>query len=221
MSEFRRRLMMRKAQSDIPAGCVRCEYLESTGTQWIDTEKLVLSTEDIFIDFNPIIDDLGNYVYYGWRFDGTYTQDYQCYVNYYHASTNHIRLYYGVPAIATIAGMRVEHPTKLLISPTQRRITNNGVELTGTYDNTFSKAYRGGNSVVPPALCALNNIGSRSGFAKMKLYEYSLNAPDGNYTQRLLPILDQEGVPCMYDTVSKKFHYNKGTGQFLYKILQR
>lgn len=35
--------------------------------------------------------------------------------------------------------------------------------------------------------------------------------------QDLRPCLDTKGVPCMYDEVSKKYFYNKGTGTFKYK----
>lgn len=36
----------------------------------------------------------------------------------------------------------------------------------------------------------------------------------------LIPCLNAHNVPCMYDTVSGKSYYNKGTGTFGYKLLQ-
>ena len=36
----------------------------------------------------------------------------------------------------------------------------------------------------------------------------------------LIPCLNERNVPCMYDTVSGKSYYNKGTGTFGYKLLQ-
>lgn len=36
----------------------------------------------------------------------------------------------------------------------------------------------------------------------------------------LIPCLNGHNVPCMYDTVSGKSYYNKGTGTFGYKLLQ-
>ena len=36
----------------------------------------------------------------------------------------------------------------------------------------------------------------------------------------LIPCLNEHNVPCMYDTVSGKSYYNKGTGTFGYKLLQ-
>ena len=32
-----------------------------------------------------------------------------------------------------------------------------------------------------------------------------------------IPVLDKEGTPCLYDKVEKKFYYNQGTGEFEYK----
>lgn len=36
----------------------------------------------------------------------------------------------------------------------------------------------------------------------------------------LIPCLNEYNVPCMYDTVSGKSYYNKGTGTFGYELLQ-
>ena len=41
---------------------------------------------------------------------------------------------------------------------------------------------------------------------------------DGAYTLNLIPALDRNGVPCMYDTVSKQTFYNAGEGSFLYEL---
>ena len=46
-------------------------------------------------------------------------------------------------------------------------------------------------------------------WAVMQLYGYA----DGN-AQKLVPCLDTEGVPCMFDLVSQKPFYNAGTGSF-------
>lgn len=31
----------------------------------------------------------------------------------------------------------------------------------------------------------------------------------------MIPVLDKDGVPCMYDKVERKFYYNAGTGDFI------
>ena len=42
----------------------------------------------------------------------------------------------------------------------------------------------------------------------------------GGKSLNLIPCLNEHNVPCMYDTVSGKTYYNKGTGTFGYKLLQ-
>ena len=42
----------------------------------------------------------------------------------------------------------------------------------------------------------------------------------GRKSLNLIPCLNEHNVPCMYDTVSGKSYYNKGTGTFGYKLLQ-
>ena len=39
---------------------------------------------------------------------------------------------------------------------------------------------------------------------------------ENNLVCDLIPCLDTNGTPCMYDTVSKQTFYNQGTGEFLY-----
>ena len=43
---------------------------------------------------------------------------------------------------------------------------------------------------------------------------------DGKKSLNLIPCLNEHNVPCMYDTVSGKSYYNKGTGTFGHKLLQ-
>ncbi len=43
-----------------------------------------------------------------------------------------------------------------------------------------------------------------------KIYE------DDRLVRDFIPILDNKGIPCMYDKVEGKFYYNSGTGAFLY-----
>ena len=42
----------------------------------------------------------------------------------------------------------------------------------------------------------------------------------GEKSLNLIPCLNEHNVPCMYDTISGKSYYNKGTGTFGYKLLQ-
>ena len=42
----------------------------------------------------------------------------------------------------------------------------------------------------------------------------------GEKSLNLIPCLNEHNVPCMYDMVSGKSYYNKGTGTFGYELLQ-
>lgn len=50
-----------------------------------------------------------------------------------------------------------------------------------------------------------------------KVYEFKIYDNDV-LIQHLIPVLDSENTPCMYDKVTQKFYYNNGTGDFLYGV---
>ena len=51
----------------------------------------------------------------------------------------------------------------------------------------------------------------------LKIYDFKIYNNQGTLIQHLKPCLDTEGIPCMYDEVSKQYFYNQGTGTFGYK----
>lgn len=50
--------------------------------------------------------------------------------------------------------------------------------------------------------------------ARGRLYSFSAFRDD-EIIMDLIPVLDKEGVPCMYDKIENKYYYNQGTGQFI------
>ena len=61
---------------------------------------------------------------------------------------------------------------------------------------------------------ARNDSDNANFFISIKLY--SLQLYDNDVLVRdFIPVLDGDGVPCMYDRVEGKFYYNAGTGQFI------
>lgn len=49
-----------------------------------------------------------------------------------------------------------------------------------------------------------------------RLYGFTVKNANDKLIMNLLPCLDKNGTPCMFDTVSKQPFYNQGTGEFLY-----
>lgn len=51
---------------------------------------------------------------------------------------------------------------------------------------------------------------------KGKLY-YAKLWDKGNLVRHLIPVLDMDDIPCMYDKVSGALFYNQGSGEFVYE----
>ena len=72
-------------------------------------------------------------------------------------------------------------------------------------------------------LFARNNKGIASGtvvgeaFSNRKLYYMKIWDDNNNLVRDFIPVLDKENVPCLYDKVEGKYYYNQGTGEFLYE----
>ena len=62
-------------------------------------------------------------------------------------------------------------------------------------------------------LLTLNDTGYSGEKCACKFYG-CLIYDNGSLVRNFIPVLDNSGVPCMYDTVEKKFYYNERTGQF-------
>lgn len=222
MSEFRRRLMMSALNdSEIPAGCVRCEYLESyvdasnANGQWIDTERMLTDTDEFSITIMGLEVSTEKSAF-GWRRTGGTQDGYHCIINV--SVSRQIIFSYG---IGTSGGYSRPLNTKstFVINPNTKKITANNV-LINTASVDWTKPYNNGTSnfSVPLFVAKLPNVTSGS---NCRIYDYWVKDKDGNYLQHLVPILDKEGVPCMYDVVKRKYHYNQrvNTDNFRYEIL--
>lgn len=51
---------------------------------------------------------------------------------------------------------------------------------------------------------------------KLRLYGLTIQDVNKKYLSNFIPVLDAEGIPCLYDTITRRTLYNQGTGDFLY-----
>ena len=67
MSDFRRRLMCKKIESGLPSGYTRLNYLESTGTQYIDlgVTPYYVENKQLIVDYKILDDFTENVVLFG------------------------------------------------------------------------------------------------------------------------------------------------------------
>ena len=59
----------------------------------------------------------------------------------------------------------------------------------------------------------VRNSPSVDGYARMKLYSCAMY-DGGRKIRDFKPCLDADGVPCLYDLISKTAFYNQGSGSF-------
>ena len=192
----RRRLIWQKAQEQttLPEGYTALEYIQSAGTQYIDTGRKLTQDSDITIDFK-LINNNKSVGILGSRES---------------AAKNNIGLFRDG---GLFIGDFSEYPkyrfnANSSFNRTKIRMNKTGVLVNGVLNTSWSNVA----NFETPTNGLIFDVGNNNwtgNKAVMQLYSYT----DGN-TQKLVPCLDTEGVPCMYDLVSQKPFYNAGTGSF-------
>lgn len=178
-------------------------YLKSTGTQYIDTD--VNADSNLGFEITYKIDSLTN-TENRW---GAIRQNGSSYIRH-HSSMDSaqgmLRYYFNI-------GDKGYLPTDL----NKHTVSLDTDECTLTVDgvaNSFEQEVFD---------CRLNywlfgrngNTASLTNYSKMTIYKCRLSK-NGVLVRDLIPVLDWNDRPCMYDKVTDERFYNKGTGEFLY-----
>ena len=181
-------------KSSIPEEYQEVKYIESTGTQYIDTGLVPSVNHSFSIKFS--VGYLGNCVAFGSRTSGNYASSLnQIYLNV--TNNNEIKLF-------NIFG-------------TNDLVLNDNVEANTvfTYKNIHNNNFQLSSPSQPYYIFTLNNMGSPSTISNIKMYYFKIY--DNN-------ILVRDFVPCyrksdnvigLYDKVNSVFYTNAGTGTFL------
>lgn len=199
-----------KVYEYLPLGYIECEYIESTGTQYIDTNIINNSELKVIMDFE-VVNLVGAQFYFGAR-ENTAKNTFTFLLN-----AQKFRSDFGnktgttsdmsqiVPDLVGYPKFHVEKDKNITT------IKNN------TYTNNIP--YVSYTTNLNLYLFALNNNGSVSSFSKMRLYGFKV-FNNGALVQNLVPCLDNNATPCLYDLVSKQTFYNRGanTTDFLYEL---
>ena len=205
----------------LPGAYQRVEYLESTGTQYIDTGAPVSYGCVITIAFNTYkLNTSDNNIQYGWRYSGGYNGPSQLYLNANGDFGNKV-VVIGVSAFGTGSNdwFSIDADNTVVLDSLFSTIQVNGQDVTsGKYYNFDRGAAfdANGSSRYNPFLFALNNIGTPSAFSKYtRIYKYTVEQ-NGKRVVNFIPcIRKSDSKPGMYDTVSKTFYTNAGTGEFV------
>ena len=187
------------------ANCIPVEYLESTGTQWIDTLYKFADILDVRIVLDAVF--YNSPVTSNWRVIGI------------NADVGRLNL--GISSYGKFsytAGYSRDQITNVLANNGQRylfdlNIPNATYTVSDENNNilvnvspiqrgshTFSKFYIFGYNTDRPV--------------SMRIYSLQMWDQD-RLVRDFIPILDTDNGPCMYDKVENKYYYNQGTGQFV------
>ena len=193
----RRQMMLKKSGGGLPEGYTAVEYIQSSGSQYIDTGRKLTQDSDITIDF-MIIDKLdsdagilgsrespskNNLALFKQRSDRLFVGDFSAYPKY-------------------------RFMTASSLNRTKIRMNKTGVWV----NDILQKSWSDVADFETPTNGLIFDVGNNNwtgNKAIMRLYGYT----DGD-AQRLIPCLDADGVPCLYDLISKTAFYNQGSGSF-------
>lgn len=207
MSNFRRRLMMTLNKFD---DFKELEYIESTGTQWIDTgyypNPSTTKVETTFILTNITVKTQG---LLGSRNQKNVSNG-SCNIFFNEASRKVLRLDWVGKLLD--AKININEEIKLICKNNKVTVIQN--DISTNYTGTSKKV----SYEIPYSIYIgnFNNVGttfSTGGYAKWKTFKiYDKN---DNLMMDMIPVLDKNNIACMYDKVNKEFYYNQGTGEFI------
>ena len=181
---------------------VPVEYLESTGTQYINT-GIAGNNENLRIELTF---EIRAFTQYGGVFGNYVSETANCWrMIQYSSDINR----------AYITSGSITNKSKLIV-------------LAKNTKHTF--AIEAKKYILNGAATSLGNLSSgtenstniciftaRAGGTSSKMRLYSFKVYDsGNLVRDFIPALDWNDRPCMYDKVSGELFYNQGTGEFLY-----
>lgn len=174
----------------LPSGYKQVEYLESTGTQKIDCGILTYNGDS----FETKI-QLTNL-----KQNGYSIYSYLKVINYYGTMA---LITYGDSAYLLQSGIYEQHKiyfngktNELFIDDEYKATRSSDIEEQGLY--LFASA-----------------LNDTSYWGSSRIYYYKVIRND-QVVVDIIPCLDNNNVPCMYDNVSGNTYYNIGTGDFLY-----
>ena len=194
----------------LPKGYTRLEYLESTGTQYIDTG--FIPTNDNF-QFETKMFSPNTSAYFGYRSvnSGTATGDMRWFFNY---SDGRVAIRYGNTTENSTLSFDTQTTHKFYFNGSSLYIDDvNYLTTTKKYTTPVYKSFY---------LFSVNASGYYStDIAKFvgKIY-YCKIWNNNTLVRDFIPALNSSNVPGMYDRVNHVFYTNAGTGEFVYKVAE-
>lgn len=174
------------------------DYIESTGTQWIDTGVKPASDIDVEIDFQLNMTN-GWACVFGGRDNSSNSNAVALWLN----DTSTFSFYRN--------GVYSTFPSNVSVSARHYfKCMDNTAIIDGNTVSVTDSTFTGTNSIY---LFAVNDAGTTYRFSKCKIYSCKIY-DNGTLIRDYIPVLDSSGVACLYDKVTSQLFYNQGTGIF-------
>lgn len=196
----RRRLMMLKKSGGgvgLPEGYTAVEYIQSSGTQYIDTGRKLTQDSDITIDFSIV---------------GVLAKNAGIFGSRQSAYEKNLAMFQTTQPVA-FNGDFSEYQKHRFTTASSLERTKIRMNKAGAWVNDIlKKSWSNVANFETPTNGLIFDVGNNNwtgNKAIMRLYGYT----DGD-AQQLVPCLDANGVPCLYDLIGKTAFYNQGSGSF-------
>ena len=203
----RRRLMMlKKSGGGLPEGYTAVDYLQSSGAQWIEMGVAPNQNTKAVLKIKINVFGSRGASLIGGRTDVNSNDQFTTYIDDY-GGTRFLFRMDGQPKAISWTGLTTNKIYIVTLSGTEMK-----AELedgTAVFSKTFSVPDF--TSTVTMALFRAKNVSGDYFHGRI----YSCKHYSGDeLIQDFVPCLDADGVPCMFDLVSRKPFYNKGSGSF-------
>ena len=178
----------------LPSGYTQLEYIQSLGTQYIDTGFKPNQNSRVVFDFFPV--SVGQTHLFGSR------------------SSNSASDYFLV--LCTGGYYRDDYAsskTVTNIAPTDRMVIDKNKNVVSFGSKTYTHPAATFTGVYPIALFASNTGGNISYMTNIRLYSCKIY-DNGVLARDFIPCKNASGVIGLWDDVEKVFYQNAGTGTF-------
>ena len=204
---LRRRAMYRNLE--LPTGYQRCKFLKKSGTAYIDTGII----PDKSMDYDVVFDVESTYSgsLYVFGSDSSYQNGFNLGCDFRNEEGIRFCKFYTLNYYKTSIKLNSGVQYYVQMGENQFAVNSKVISaISGSYVCAYSLILFGTNR---KGKAMVNGTYCRN----LRIYSFTISK-DGEKIMNLIPALDRNGTPCMYDTVSKQTFYNKGTGEFLYEL---
>lgn len=184
----------------LPNGYTQLEYIQSTGTQYIDTG--VIGKSGLSVKGTFKINNTGECMLLG-CFGG-----FRCYPLYFDALKMMYGYYTNYPSTNFVITAGQKYTAEVDLSVGNQTIKIDGeTKVTSSFSNSYT-------CTQTMYLFAFNNSGNTSLYASAELYSLQIY-DNGILVRDFIPCKNASGTVGLWDNVNSVFYNNKGTGAFV------